>query len=179
MRPNLMMVGDKPQNCPNACIYATNTLPWRLIGWLCCLAQSNPDITNVIQQDYTLEHRSQATSQTTRQRSVSNLNGGDSYWSQSGTPTWRWPCSGGWLFGCQCLSHQEAQSRGMSPGFFVCNCVTLRGLNRYGVNAHGPMTVKRPSGSHQHKNMFLLPGGGVGFGGKSMPCGTVLVSFLF
>lgn len=54
----------------------------------------------------------------------------------------------------------------MSPGFFVCNCVTLRGLNRYGVNVHGPMTVKRPSGSHQHKNMFLLPGEGDGFGGK-------------
>lgn len=50
----------------------------------------------------------------------------------------------------------------MSPDFFVCNCVTLRGLNRYGTNVNGPMTVKRPSGSHQHKSMSLLSGGGVG-----------------
>lgn len=50
----------------------------------------------------------------------------------------------------------------MSPDFFVCNCVTLRGLNGYGTNANGPMTVKWSSGSYQHKNMSLLSGGGVG-----------------
>lgn len=65
-------------------------------------------------------------------------------------------------FSCQCLSHRDAQSRGMSPDFFVCNCVTLRGLNGYGTNANGPMTVKWSSGSYQHKNMSLLSGGGVG-----------------
>lgn len=48
MMPNLMMARDKHHNYLNLCIFVTNMLPWRCIGWLRCLAQFNPDITNAI-----------------------------------------------------------------------------------------------------------------------------------